>query len=199
MATETPTPRTPKMTSKTPKLDQSTHPAHRNGRWSGYRHLLWARIIELKREPEVVFWVFIFPLLLAGGLGIAFRNKAADVTSVVVIEAAARKRRWRCSRARPIETRPIKIPPSERPSLVATPRSMRSTSASTISRSRLIPTAATLTITIPLDRRACSLDLKLTPRSNPPPHAKMRSPLPPDPPANRDRATSTSSFRDCWG
>src|ERR1035438_9343660 len=57
----------------------------RNGRWSGYRHLLWARILELKREPEVVFWVFIFPLLLAAGLGIAFRNKPADITSVVVI------------------------------------------------------------------------------------------------------------------
>src|ERR1035438_4741833 len=60
----------------------------RNGRWSGYRHLLWARILELKREPEVVFWVFIFPLLLAAGLGIAFRNKPADITSVVVIEGA---------------------------------------------------------------------------------------------------------------
>ena len=59
--------------------------ARRNGRWSGYRHLLWARILELKREPEVVFWVFIFPLLLAAGLGIAFRNKPADITSVVVI------------------------------------------------------------------------------------------------------------------
>ncbi len=46
-----------------------------NGRWSGYRHLLMARMLELKREPEVVFWVFIFPLLLALGLGIAFRNK----------------------------------------------------------------------------------------------------------------------------
>jgi ABC-2 type transport system permease protein len=60
----------------------------RNRRWSGYRHLLWVRIIELRREPEVVFWVFIFPLLLAAGLGIAFRNKPADVTSVVVIEGA---------------------------------------------------------------------------------------------------------------
>ncbi len=60
-------------------------PARRNGRWSGYRHLLWARILELKREPEVVFWVFIFPLLLAAGLGIAFRDKPADITSVVVI------------------------------------------------------------------------------------------------------------------
>jgi len=62
--------------------------ARQNGRWSGYRHLLWARILELKREPEVVFWVFVFPLLLAAGLGIAFRNKPADVTSVVVIDGA---------------------------------------------------------------------------------------------------------------
>ena len=89
MATETTpqTPKTPQPTPKIPKLDQPslTAPARHNGRWSGYRHLLWARIIELKREPEVVFWVFIFPLLLAAGLGIAFRNKPADITSVVVI------------------------------------------------------------------------------------------------------------------
>jgi len=65
---------------------QPIRPARRNGRWSGYRHLLWARILELKREPEVVFWVFVFPLLLAAGLGIAFRNKPADITSVVVID-----------------------------------------------------------------------------------------------------------------
>ncbi len=58
----------------------------RNSRWAGYWHLLWARILELKREPEVVFWVFIFPLLLAAGLGIAFRNKPGDVSSVVVID-----------------------------------------------------------------------------------------------------------------
>jgi ABC-2 type transport system permease protein len=73
------------MTPKIPKLGQPAHPARHSGRWSGYRHLLWARILELKREPEVVFWVFIFPLLLAAGLGIAFRNKPADITSVVVI------------------------------------------------------------------------------------------------------------------
>src|SRR5450755_3717526 len=89
MATETTTPQTPKTpepTPTTPKLDQPSGPVRHNGRWSGYRHLLWARIIELKREPEVVFWVFIFPLLLAAGLGIAFRNKPADVTSVVVLQ-----------------------------------------------------------------------------------------------------------------
>jgi ABC-type multidrug transport system permease subunit len=40
---------------------------------------------ELKREPEVVFWVFGFPLLLALGLGIAFRNKPADATSIAIV------------------------------------------------------------------------------------------------------------------
>jgi len=42
-------------------------------------------MLELKREPEVVFWVFAFPLLLALGLGIAFRNKPADVVSLVIV------------------------------------------------------------------------------------------------------------------
>ncbi|MGA3103266.1 MAG: ABC transporter permease [Terriglobales bacterium] len=85
MATETTTPQTPDA-SRLERPAPSSAPTRRNGRWSGYRHLLWARVIELKREPEVVFWVFIFPLLLAGGLGIAFRNKPADVASVVVID-----------------------------------------------------------------------------------------------------------------
>jgi ABC-type multidrug transport system permease subunit len=44
-----------------------------------------ARMLELKREPEVVFWVFVFPLLLATGLGIAFRNKPADASSVAIV------------------------------------------------------------------------------------------------------------------
>jgi ABC-2 type transport system permease protein len=47
-----------------------------------------ARMRELKREPEVVFWVFVFPLLLAAGLGIAFRNKPADASSVVIVSGA---------------------------------------------------------------------------------------------------------------
>jgi ABC-type multidrug transport system permease subunit len=61
------------------------YPPRRNGRWSGYLHLLMARMLELKREPEVVFWVFVFPLLLATGLGIAFRNKPADSSSVGIV------------------------------------------------------------------------------------------------------------------
>jgi ABC-2 type transport system permease protein len=34
------------------------------------------------REPEAVFWIFVFPILLAIGLGIAFRNRPADVLPV---------------------------------------------------------------------------------------------------------------------
>ncbi len=34
------------------------------------------------REPEAIFWIFVFPILLAIGLGIAFRNRPADVMPV---------------------------------------------------------------------------------------------------------------------
>ena len=61
------------------------HPDPRNGRWSGFRHLLGARMLELVREKEVVFWVFVFPMLLALGLGFAFRNKPADRTTIAIL------------------------------------------------------------------------------------------------------------------
>jgi ABC-type multidrug transport system permease subunit len=64
-------------------------PPRRNSRWAGYSHLLMARMLELKREPEVVFWVFVFPLLLALGLGIAFRNKPGDAVAVAIVQGAA--------------------------------------------------------------------------------------------------------------
>src|SRR5208337_2828436 len=54
-------------------------------RWKSYRLLLLARLKEMYREPEVIFWVFVFPILLALGLGIAFRNKPADVSRIAVV------------------------------------------------------------------------------------------------------------------
>ena len=48
--------------------------------------LVLARMRELIREPEVVFWVFIFPILLAVGLGVAFRNKPPDEIVVGIVE-----------------------------------------------------------------------------------------------------------------
>ncbi|PYO69383.1 MAG: ABC transporter permease, partial [Gemmatimonadetes bacterium] len=37
--------------------------------------LTLARLREFYREPDAVFWVFGFPLVLAFALGIAFRNR----------------------------------------------------------------------------------------------------------------------------
>jgi ABC-type multidrug transport system permease subunit len=51
-----------------------------------FYRLLTARIREPLREPEVVFWVFVFPILLAVGLGIAFRNKPQQQISVAVAD-----------------------------------------------------------------------------------------------------------------
>ncbi len=55
--------------------------------WSGHPlvQLTQVRYREFFREPEAVFWVFIFPVLLAAGLGIAFRSRAPDRTSVGVV------------------------------------------------------------------------------------------------------------------
>ena len=37
--------------------------------------LTLARLREFYREPAAVFWVYVFPLLLAVALGFAFREK----------------------------------------------------------------------------------------------------------------------------
>ena len=49
--------------------------------------LTLVRLREFLREPEALFWVFGFPLLLAAGLGLAFRNTPAEVLSVGVVGA----------------------------------------------------------------------------------------------------------------
>ena len=63
--------------------------------------LTLVRFREFMREPEAVFWVFIFPVLLAIGLGIAFRNKPADVLTVSVVRGTTGRhaRRARLGRA----------------------------------------------------------------------------------------------------
>ncbi len=40
--------------------------------------LVLARLKEFYREPEAVFWVYGFPILMIVGLGIAFRNQPAE-------------------------------------------------------------------------------------------------------------------------
>jgi len=53
-----------------------------NLRLNSLYQLTLVRFRLLLREPEAVFWIFIFPILLAVGLGIAFRNRPADVLPV---------------------------------------------------------------------------------------------------------------------
>jgi ABC-type multidrug transport system permease subunit len=47
--------------------------------------LTLARIRELIREPEAIFWVFAFPILLAAILGLAFRSRPPDVLPIAVV------------------------------------------------------------------------------------------------------------------
>src|SRR5215510_43941 len=42
------------------------------------KQLTLVRFRDFFREPEALFWVYGFPLLLAAGLGLAFRDRPAD-------------------------------------------------------------------------------------------------------------------------
>jgi ABC-2 type transport system permease protein len=43
------------------------------------------RFREFVREPEALFWTLVFPILLTTGLGVAFRDQAADVVRVAAV------------------------------------------------------------------------------------------------------------------
>jgi ABC-2 type transport system permease protein len=55
---------------------------------SSLAELTTVRFKEFIREPEALFWSFGFPILLAIGLGIAFRNRPPDISHVAVISAS---------------------------------------------------------------------------------------------------------------
>ncbi len=46
-----------------------------------------ARLLELIREPAILFWVFGFPILLSVALGIAFRERPPDPVVIAVVGA----------------------------------------------------------------------------------------------------------------
>ncbi len=51
--------------------------------------LTLARVRELVREPEAVFWVFVFPIVLTAILGLAFRSRPPEALPVAVVEGPA--------------------------------------------------------------------------------------------------------------
>jgi len=66
-------------------------------RRSALVELTLTRFREFIREPEAVFWTFIFPLLLATGLGIAFRSRPPDVAKVGILASAPNADRVRAA------------------------------------------------------------------------------------------------------
>jgi ABC-type multidrug transport system permease subunit len=67
-----------------PMMHDATSP-RRSWRDTSLAQLTLVRFREFLREPEAVFWTFAFPIILALGLGIAFRNKPADVVAIGVV------------------------------------------------------------------------------------------------------------------
>jgi len=47
--------------------------------------LTLVRFREFWREPEAIFWVFVFPILLAAGLGLAFRNRPPEAIGIAAV------------------------------------------------------------------------------------------------------------------
>ncbi len=61
-------------------------------RWHAFGQLILARVREFYREPEVLFWVYGFPLILATVLGIAFASAAPSPPAVDVEGTAGEAR-----------------------------------------------------------------------------------------------------------
>jgi ABC-type multidrug transport system permease subunit len=59
----------------------------RGGAQAPIIELTLARVREFLREPEAVFWVFVFPILMACALGVAFRSRGDQALVVGVLNA----------------------------------------------------------------------------------------------------------------
>ncbi|HEY6089493.1 MAG TPA: ABC transporter permease [Gemmatimonadaceae bacterium] len=73
-----------------PIADAEAHAARRPLMRKGFKNssmvqLILVRFREFIREPEAVFWTFVFPILLAAGLGIAFRQRGPDKVQIGVV------------------------------------------------------------------------------------------------------------------
>ena len=79
-------------TSKNNSLETSLQPAARGlapvvsaSVQHPFRELVWGRVLEFCREPEAVFWVYGFPVLMVLALGIAFRSEPVEELTVDVV------------------------------------------------------------------------------------------------------------------
>src|SRR5690242_7539753 len=56
---------------------------------SSLAQLTLVRLREFGREPEAVFWTFLFPVLLTTALGFAFRSQPQAVLKIAATPALA--------------------------------------------------------------------------------------------------------------
>jgi ABC transporter DrrB family efflux protein len=57
-------------------------------RWFPLLELVRSRVLEFLREPEAVFWVYGFPVVMVLSLGLAFRAQPQPESRVAVVEEA---------------------------------------------------------------------------------------------------------------
>lgn len=72
------------MTMAVPPTREEAPPRRRSFVERPLMQLILARMREFYREPESVFWVYVFPILMVIGLGIAFRNQPLEQIHVDV-------------------------------------------------------------------------------------------------------------------
>lgn len=64
----------------------SGRPSRRSWRDHPLTQLTLLRVREFVREPEALFWSLLFPILIAGGLGVAFRNRPPEVLKIAATD-----------------------------------------------------------------------------------------------------------------
>ena len=153
--------------------------------------LTLVRYREFFREPEAVFWVFGFPVLLALALGIAFREPAPDAIQVaVVVRPPARRRAGRRAATRPTGARARSWP---------TGRARGAAHRQGLAGRRARRTARWLPLRPRRAPRAAPRASRSTTRCSAPPAAPTRAGHASGWSASRARATSTSWSRACSG
>ncbi|EMO26048.1 hypothetical protein LEP1GSC170_2903 [Leptospira interrogans serovar Bataviae str. HAI135] len=48
--------------------------------------LVSIQLKEFYREPAILFWAFVFPIAMAGVLGIAFKNRGSEEVKIAILE-----------------------------------------------------------------------------------------------------------------
>lgn len=69
-----------------PRRPTRPPPAVTSGGPSAFHQLVRSRFLEFCREPEAIFWVYGFPVLMVLSLGIAYRDKPIERLRVDVVE-----------------------------------------------------------------------------------------------------------------